>query len=93
MRICRIDSGYLNQYSSPNALNEFKRLRRKRRIKLSPLREKRLIKISALGEYGELHKLEALSANFRPKKKVDSNLLPGGHGMVKKPSLYFLFKL
>ncbi len=53
-------------------------------MKLSALGEKRLTKISSLGEYGELHKLEALSANFRPKKNVDSNLLPGEHGMVKK---------
>ncbi len=36
------------------------------------------MKISALVEYGELHKLEALSENFRPK------LLPGEHGMIHK---------
>jgi hypothetical protein len=27
------------------------------------------MKISILGAYGELHKLESISANFRPKQK------------------------
>jgi hypothetical protein len=34
-------------------------------MKLSAL-EDRLTKISALVEYGELYKLESISANFRP---------------------------